>query len=66
MQSVNPEVPDEDRLDEPQPQFTGDEALTEPNVADDSVEAAAHRHDDERVDEWEEESFPASDPPANY
>lgn len=25
-----------------------------------------HDHDDERVDEWEEESFPASDPPSNY
>ncbi|MFB9073358.1 hypothetical protein ACFFX0_20010 [Citricoccus parietis] len=28
--------------------------------------AAAHRHDDERADEWEDESFPASDPPSNY
>ena len=25
-----------------------------------------HDHDDARVDEWEEESFPASDPPSNY
>ncbi|GHD02264.1 hypothetical protein [Zhihengliuella salsuginis] len=25
-----------------------------------------HDHEDEMVDEWEEESFPASDPPSNY
>lgn len=25
-----------------------------------------HQHEDEQVDEWEEESFPASDPPSNY
>lgn len=25
-----------------------------------------HDHDDALVDEWEEESFPASDPPANF
>ncbi|MDR4531905.1 hypothetical protein [Glutamicibacter sp. PS] len=38
-----------------------DEA-TEEEIA----EAKQHQHDDEKVDEWEEESFPASDPPANY
>ena len=25
-----------------------------------------HEHDEELVEEWEEESFPASDPPSNY
>ncbi|MGM7666614.1 hypothetical protein [Microbacterium sp. A93] len=53
MEHVNPEVPDEDRLEETA-------------VAEDSAATAAHQHDDERVDEWEEESFPASDPPSNY
>ncbi|NUL45498.1 hypothetical protein F7P69_09870 [Cellulosimicrobium funkei] len=66
MDHVNPEVPDEDRLDEPQPQLSGDESLIEPPVAEDLVETSAHQHDDERVDEWEDESFPASDPPSNY
>lgn len=36
---------------------------------DDSEATAAkkqHDHDDALVDEWEEESFPASDPPSNY
>lgn len=66
MDHVNPEVSEEDRLDEPQPQVSGDGTLEEPPLSDDSVEAAAHQHDDERVDEWEEESFPASDPPSNY
>lgn len=44
-----------------------------PNAKPESAEEAAakarqaqHDHDDERVDEWEEESFPASDPPSNY
>ncbi|XKH57987.1 hypothetical protein LG293_07720 [Citricoccus nitrophenolicus] len=66
MDHENPEVPEEDRLDEPQPQVAGDGTLLEPEVSDDAEAAAAHQHDDERVDEWEEESFPASDPPSNY
>lgn len=55
MDHENPEVPEEDRLEE-----------TEDSAAEDAVAAAAHQHDDERVDEWEDESFPASDPPSNY
>ncbi|MCY1157834.1 MAG: hypothetical protein MOP51_855 [Citricoccus sp.] len=40
-------------------------------AAEEAREAAAeakrrHDADDARADEWEEESFPASDPPANY
>ena len=33
-----------------------------------AAEEAKRRHDadDARADEWEEESFPASDPPSNY
>lgn len=49
---VNPEVPDEDRLDEPQTQFSEDDQ-TGPET-------------EEELDEQVEESFPASDPPANY
>ncbi|MDN5756564.1 MAG: hypothetical protein ACTHWW_00220 [Arthrobacter sp.] len=44
-----------------------------PDAKPESAEEAAkkarraqHDHDDARVDEWEEESFPASDPPSNY
>ncbi|MEV4901068.1 hypothetical protein AB0K08_06950 [Citricoccus sp. NPDC055426] len=59
MEHVNPEVPDEDRVEE---------ALTETDAesTEDAAAAAVHQHDDERVDEWEDESFPASDPPSNY
>lgn len=49
---VNPEVPDEDRLDEPQTQFA-----EEDNVGPDT---------EEELDEQVEDTFPASDPPANY
>jgi hypothetical protein len=41
------------------------------SAAEEAREAAAeakrrHDADDARADEWEEESFPASDPPSNY
>lgn len=55
----------------PQTPSTGGPA-TEPESAEAAAAAAAktakaqHDHDDERVDEWEDESFPASDPPSNY
>ncbi|MGO2002914.1 hypothetical protein ACTXI0_14200 [Arthrobacter rhombi] len=52
---------------------TGGLSTDGPNTTLESAEDAAkkarqaqHDHDDERVDEWEEESFPASDPPSNY
>lgn len=51
---VNPEVPDEDRLDEPQTQFDQD--------GQDSVGPDT----EEELDEQVEDTFPASDPPANY
>lgn len=28
--------------------------------------AAKHDHDEAAAEEWEDESFPASDPPSNY
>lgn len=61
MDHENPEVPEEDRLEE-------SEAVAAEDAEDPVAEAAAaaHRHDDERADEWEDESFPASDPPSNY
>lgn len=36
-----------------------EETATEP-------EHAASEHDEALVEEWEDESFPASDPPSNY
>lgn len=32
----------------------------------DTVPTGGPETDDEKVDEWGEESFPSSDPPANY
>lgn len=46
-----------------------DGAAVGPEDTEDAATKAArvqHDHDDERVDEWEDESFPASDPPSNY
>ena len=40
-----------------------------PKSAADAAKAAAdlrHTHEEEMVEEWEDESFPASDPPSNY
>lgn len=31
-----------------------------------SEEETKYEHDEELVEEWEDESFPASDPPSNY
>lgn len=48
------------------------EAAEEARAAADEARVAAeearkrHDADDARADEWEEESFPASDPPSNY
>lgn len=63
MDHENPEVPEEDRLEELE-ETVETETAAAANRLD--AEAAAHQHDDERADEWEEESFPASDPPSNY
>jgi hypothetical protein len=45
-----------------------EEARTAADEARAAAEEAKRRHDadDARADEWEEESFPASDPPSNY
>lgn len=55
-----------------QPENGGEE--TAPVPAGEPVEGAEesqadrlrHDHDDQMVDEWEDESFPASDPPGHY
>jgi hypothetical protein len=52
--SANPEIPDEARLDQTQSQSPdNDTSPTGPDT-------------EEELDEQVEESFPASDPPANY
>lgn len=49
-----------------------DQSSTTPAEATDSSvgmsesEQSRHEHDDKIVDEWEDESFPASDPPGHY
>lgn len=40
--------------------------VTESSVETSESEKNRHDHDDRLVDEWEEESFPASDPPGHY
>ncbi len=46
--------------------------MSEATPQDDAAVKAAkdkkahHDHDEELVEEWEDESFPASDPPSNY
>ena len=49
------------------PTGSADQADTEQTDAERADAARAqHDHDDRIVDEWEEESFPASDPPGHY
>ena len=48
-----------------------DETQKSDEVRDDVAEKpgsdrVSHDHEDELVDEWGEESFPSSDPPAHY
>lgn len=40
--------------------------MTEEPLEEQSEEQIKHDHDEEQVEEWEDESFPASDPPSNY
>lgn len=54
--SENPEFEDGDTAETP---------ATAANAAS-PAEPNEHERDDLRIDEWEDESFPASDPPANY
>ncbi|MBG6084286.1 hypothetical protein [Zhihengliuella flava] len=42
------------------------EAATDEEALQARRDKDQHDHDDARVDEWEDESFPASDPPSNY
>lgn len=55
-------TPAED-LPTPEPGAAVDDAASR---AEAEAVALRFAHDDARVDEWEEESFPASDPPENY
>lgn len=56
----------------PEPQNSGDENSPMPAEAAESSaertesEQSRYEHDDSLVDEWEDESFPASDPPGHY
>lgn len=56
----------------PQPEKGRDESSTTPAEATVNSEGRSeseqirHDHEDEIVDEWEDESFPASDPPGHY
>ncbi len=43
-----------------------DEGVTRTSEDKDTVPTDGPMTDDEKVDEWGEDSFPTSDPPANY
>lgn len=43
-----------------------DDGVTKNAEEKDTVPTGGPKNDDEKVDEWGEESFPTSDPPANY
>lgn len=47
-----------------QPIGDEEETAAEPEAA--KPEHVASAHDEALVEEWEDESFPASDPPSNY
>ena len=55
-----------------QPENGQDESSSAPAEATEysaersEAEQIRHDHDDRMVDEWEDESFPASDPPGHY
>ncbi|WP_166968552.1 hypothetical protein [Brevibacterium atlanticum] len=54
--------PDEDEKEPTQvPEEAKDDVAEKPGT-----DSASKQHEDDLVDEWEEESFPASDPPAHY
>lgn len=46
--------------------------MSDKTIGDEKMESAAEpehvasAHDEALVEEWEDESFPASDPPSNY
>ncbi|GAA5226715.1 hypothetical protein GCM10025778_12480 [Paeniglutamicibacter antarcticus] len=50
----------------------GVRVMSEKTIGDEKAESAAEpehvasEHDEALVEEWEDESFPASDPPSNY
>ncbi|MFB0835790.1 hypothetical protein ACX8Z9_12140 [Arthrobacter halodurans] len=44
----------------------GDEPPVSAAAAAKAAADLRHDHDEELVEEWEDESFPASDPPSNY
>ncbi|MFC7401765.1 hypothetical protein [Citricoccus sp. GCM10030269] len=64
MEHVDPEVPEEVLLDEPQPQFSDEDVQIGAEVADDPVETPAHHEDEDFAPELEEEPFPATEPPS--
>ncbi|GAA1529368.1 MULTISPECIES: hypothetical protein [Brevibacterium] len=55
-----------------QPENGQDESSTSPAEATEGsaemseTAESRHDHEDRMVDEWEDESFPASDPPGHY
>ncbi len=48
------------------PGGVADAAATVPGRRPDADRYSAHKLDDDRVDAWGRDSFPASDPPSNW
>lgn len=72
-EGVQPDTPSQDSAEQAraateEAREAAEDARTAAEEARAAAEEAKRRHDadDARADEWEEESFPASDPPSNY
>lgn len=66
----NPDAPNPEELKKNDPDDPNPEELKK-DVPDDVAElpgtsSVSHKHADDLADEWGEESFPGSDPPAHY
>ncbi|MEE1622527.1 hypothetical protein ACQ3I4_05950 [Zafaria sp. Z1313] len=66
MSAHHGDVPGEDEVPLPGDVENIDAIAKAEEAAAQDALVRKHDHDEELVEEWEDESFPASDPPSNY